>query len=157
MPIATSLSSDAATFVQYEPNEMTLQIDAREKALLVLGEAWYPGWRAEVDGKTAPVVPVNGWMRGVPVPGGQHHVRLFYRQNYLLVGFVISAACGACLLLTILRAPSPRIDESHDGIGAVSLDERPRQEPADESDRAGDRILPRSGRRIHPGAGNSRD
>jgi tetratricopeptide (TPR) repeat protein len=90
-----------AAIRRFEPESLLVDVEAKEKALLVLAEAWYPGWHAEIDGQACACLPANIWMRAVPVPAGRHQVRLYYRQDHLLPGLLISLA-SAGLLLAIL-------------------------------------------------------
>jgi len=89
-------------------------VEAKTNALLVLAEAWYPGWRAKIDGQPAACVPANTWMRGVPVPAGRHEVRLYFRQDYLLPGFLISVTSLGLLVAAVARqgraTPSARAE-----------------------------------------------
>jgi tetratricopeptide (TPR) repeat protein len=85
-------------------------VEAKEKALLVLEEAWYPGWRAEIDGRAVVCVAANIWMRAVPVPAGRHQVRLYFHQNYLLPGLLISLASAGLLLAVVLARPARRAE-----------------------------------------------
>ncbi|HOX57541.1 MAG TPA: YfhO family protein [Candidatus Paceibacterota bacterium] len=100
----SSLPGAAATIRRFEPNWLLVEVEAKTNGLLVLSEAWYPGWRAEIDGQTRACVPANHWMRAVPVPAGRHLVRVYFHQNYLLPGLLISIACAGMLLL-ILAGP----------------------------------------------------
>jgi uncharacterized membrane protein YfhO len=76
-------------------------VDAKTNALLVLTEAWYPGWRAEIDGRVCACLPANLWMRAIPVPAGRHQVRVYFHQDYLLPGLLISLASAGVLLLVL--------------------------------------------------------
>ena len=69
----------------------------------MLAEAWYPGWRAEIDGRVCNCVPANIWMRAIPVPAGRHLVRVYFHQNYLLLGLLISLASISALLVIFAR------------------------------------------------------
>ncbi|MCM2255631.1 MAG: YfhO family protein [Vicinamibacteria bacterium] len=60
---------------------LELSAELSHDGFVVLSEAWDPGWRAEVDGKPAPVLRANVAFRAVPVPAGRHHVRLEYRPG----------------------------------------------------------------------------
>jgi hypothetical protein len=90
---------------RFELNSLTLDVESNQEGLLVLAEAWYPGWRAEVDGQPCPCVPANAWMRAVPVPAGRHQVRVYFRQNYWLPGALISVASLGLLLTAIGTRP----------------------------------------------------
>ena len=100
-----------ASIRRFELNSLLIEVDAKEPGLLVLAEAWYPGWRAEIDGRPCACVPANIWMRAVPVPPGRHQVRVYFHQDYLFAGFVISVLSAGLLLAFVLRpgnaAPTP--------------------------------------------------
>jgi Bacterial membrane protein YfhO len=62
------------------PNGNRLEIDVNSsgKALLVLSELYYPGWRVTVDRHATDVLRVDGDLRGIIVPPGASHVSLYY-------------------------------------------------------------------------------
>ncbi len=49
-------------------------------ALVVVAEAWFPGWTARVDGAPAPVVPADGGLLGVAVDAGEHVITFTYHR-----------------------------------------------------------------------------
>jgi len=98
----TNVSAESVAIQRFEPNHVLLNVVAKEDALIVLLEAWYPGWKARVGGKVYTAVPVNGWMRAVPVPPGEHHVEVFFEQSYLWTGGAISLAALVALAATLL-------------------------------------------------------
>jgi len=65
---------------------------------LLLSDTWYPGWKATVDGRPAPVLRANVAHRAVPLPPGDHRVVFSFRPASTARGFVLSAA-GLVLLL----------------------------------------------------------
>jgi hypothetical protein len=87
----------SAEIVSFERERVALRARAERPALLVLKEAWYPGWEATVDGRAAACIPVNGWMRGVPLPAGAHNVILRYRSRRLPAGVALSLATALLL------------------------------------------------------------
>jgi len=112
-PFATGLtvtpatSAGSARIRSFALNSLEIDIESPGDALLVIAEAWYPGWHATIDGREVPCLPVNGWMRGVPVRAGRHQVRLRYEQEGLLLGLAISAL-AATVLIGLWRIPIPR-------------------------------------------------
>ena len=52
-----------------------------------------------LDGRAVPVVRVDGLVQGVPVPAGARRVELFYRAPGLRLGFAVSLATLAGLLV----------------------------------------------------------
>jgi hypothetical protein len=101
LPHTNQLVATPAVVRRFEPNEMLIDVDAKTNGLLVVGEAWYPGWRAEVDKRAGICVPANIWMRGIPVPAGRHNVRLYFQQDYLVAGGLISFASLGLLVSAV--------------------------------------------------------
>jgi hypothetical protein len=58
--------------------------------LVVLNDAWAPGWTVQVDGRDATPVRVNDVMRGVAVGAGTHDVKWRYHVPGLRVGVLLS-------------------------------------------------------------------
>ncbi len=93
----------------YRPDEVELAAEMETSGLVVLNDAWDPAWRASVDGVDAPVLRVNGFVRGVAVPAGRHRVEFLYRPASVRVGAWISAlatAVAAALLARSRRRPA---------------------------------------------------
>jgi hypothetical protein len=86
-----------AVVTGFSLNAVDVDVTSPGKAVLVLAEAWYPGWEASISGVTVPCAPVNDWMRGVPVPAGKSIVRLRFHQDGLRPGFLLSAAAALAL------------------------------------------------------------
>jgi hypothetical protein len=75
---------------------------AKGPGLLVLSELAYPGWRAIVDGKPAPVETVGGLLRGVRLPAGEHEVYFLFRPVLVYVGLCLAALIWAVLIFAWL-------------------------------------------------------
>jgi len=69
-PDSPSADARTATITHFTLNSLEVAVDSPGAALLVVAEAWYPGWHATIAGRDVACLPVNGWMRGVPVPAG---------------------------------------------------------------------------------------
>jgi len=81
-----------------------LEVEAQIAApgVLVLVEAFDPGWVASVDGHAAPVLRANVLFRGVRLAPGRHAVRLAYRPWAARLGAGASGV-GLLLALALLR------------------------------------------------------
>ena len=66
--------------------------------LLVLADAWSPGWTATVDGAPAPVLRVGGLFRGVLLRKAANEVIFRYRPR----GWTWGLRLGAVGLLALL-------------------------------------------------------
>jgi hypothetical protein len=71
-------------------NHLRAEIDAPADGIVVLTEMYHRGWTARVDGAEVPIVPVNGWARGVPVGPGHHVIELEFGATRFVVGAVIA-------------------------------------------------------------------
>ena len=100
---------------------MDVNATVARDGVLVVSQAWFPGWTATVDGHPAPVVRVDGLVQGVPVGPGRHRVTLRYRAPGLVAGAAVSAATLAGLLgwwLVDRRRPSRARRVTGAGTGA---------------------------------------
>jgi hypothetical protein len=99
-PAGDNAGSGQAIIESFRRNAITLRVESSKPALLVVAEAWYPGWRATVNGAPAEVLPANVWMRAIRVPSGESRVRLYYVEPSLAAGVAISL--GMLLLLAAI-------------------------------------------------------
>ena len=65
---------DFAQIAVWRPDRVEVDVDALQPGVLVLHEAFYPGWVVEVDGQPARLLRANVLFRGVEVAEGKHHV-----------------------------------------------------------------------------------
>jgi hypothetical protein len=73
---------------------------------LVAMQTRYPGWRARVDGRPAPIATANAAFLGVRVPAGESVVELHFAPQSVRVGLVASLVAGTAtvgLLVAGLR------------------------------------------------------
>jgi hypothetical protein len=88
-------------------DRFALEATLARPGLVVLLEAWDPGWVATVDGAPAAVLRANLVFRAVAVPAGRHRVEMRYRPREVLHGLVVSAlAMAALVALAFGRAPA---------------------------------------------------
>lgn len=89
-------------FVTFEPPErfdrVVVHVERTPPGVLVLADAWYPGWKATVDGIKADVFPVDGLFRGVAVGEGPHDIVFSYEPYSLTLG-VLASVMAALIIL----------------------------------------------------------
>jgi hypothetical protein len=139
-----------ATIVGERPGLLHLRLECPNRQLLVVSESYHPGWRAEVDGRAAPVVPANGDFLGCVVPPGVHEVVLEFRPRSLGNGLLVSGlgltVVAAMVVTHLIRAAfaktapqrhaRPRLASSPPTIEALShADDGPRGADPDEEPR----------------------
>jgi hypothetical protein len=77
-------------------NQVTIKTAANRPSQLVLADGYYPGWRAYVDGKAAPIVLANRAFRAVALPSGEHQVDFYYLPATFKIGlFALLLAVAA--------------------------------------------------------------
>ena len=149
---AVAADSPSATVVKpdkREPGRWRVQVDGPSPALVVVAEAWFPGWEAKVDGRKAPLVQADGGLLGVPVDAGSHVVTLEYqRPRAATLGrLVTSVTLFTVAVLAIRRrrrapgAPRPPVADRPSGRSepapaappVLVAHERPRR-PADDGE-----------------------
>jgi uncharacterized membrane protein YfhO len=86
-PEAAGASPVAAELSSFSRNALSLRVQAPSKGVVVVNEAYYPGWEATVDGKPAPIIAANHGFRGVVVEAGDHRISMRYDPlGYKLLG-----------------------------------------------------------------------
>lgn len=70
------------------PQAARVDVEAGVDSILVVRNSYDPHWRATVDGRDQVVVPVDGFLQGVPVPAGRHAVVLTYDDPWIGYGLV---------------------------------------------------------------------
>jgi len=89
-----------ATLVDYRPETVRVEVETLQAAVLILTDAYEPGWTARIDGGEAlQIFRANGLVRAVMVPPGRSQVLFHYETPWLRFGAWCS---GLGLLLTVL-------------------------------------------------------
>ncbi|MCP4036695.1 MAG: YfhO family protein, partial [bacterium] len=83
-----------------EPERVVVKARSDRAGYLVLSDAYYPGWRARVDGKPVSIHRANYLFRAVPIPAGESRVEFVFESDSLERGLWTSA--GAVALLATL-------------------------------------------------------
>ena len=86
-----------------------VEVNAEQGALLVIGNTYYPGWRATVDGVPAQIHSVDGAMQGVWMPSRENRVVLRYAHWPSRVGFGLQFFALAVCGLVLVRDRAARI------------------------------------------------
>lgn len=101
-PALEECAGDDVQLQARAPNRIRLRTKMACRGLVILSEAWYPGWIARVDGVERPVLETFGSLRGVVVERGEHSVDLVYRPRSVYGGAALSATGLLLALGTIL-------------------------------------------------------
>jgi len=97
----TGGGDDHVSALSYTPTETSWSVATEAGGYLVSTDAWYPGWKAYVDGQPATLHRANLAFRAVPVPAGQHTVAFRYEPWSVRVGLALTALAG-CIIVGML-------------------------------------------------------
>lgn len=90
----------SAEIVDYKTNQVDVAVQSGGKAVLMLTDAYYPGWRAEVSGQPSEVLVADGVYRAVAVPPGRSTVKFIYDPLSFKIGVILSLiSLGTVILL----------------------------------------------------------
>ncbi len=94
-----------------EDGERVVEIEAtlERPGLVVLGDAFYPGWYATLDGTPVDILPTNHLFRGVVAPAGTHRIRFEYRPWSVRLGIAASAVGWTAIAVLAWRSRRRRL------------------------------------------------
>jgi len=88
----------ALRWLRYDPERLEVEASAPGPAFLVLLDAFDPRWKAEVDGRPAPLYRTDVAFRGISLPAGAHRVVLRFEPALGRWGITAGAAAWGLLL-----------------------------------------------------------
>jgi hypothetical protein len=88
---------------RYEREHIAINARAARNSLLVLGEKYYRGWKATVDGKPAKIYPVDHILRGVYLTPGAHEVEYVFDPLPFKIGKWLTLASFAFFAVMLGR------------------------------------------------------
>lgn len=83
------------------PNRVYINVKLNCRALVILAETYFPGWRARVDGKETPILAPFSALRGVVVDKGAHHIEFGYLPSSAVTGAGLTASGILFVLWTL--------------------------------------------------------
>ncbi|HLN58758.1 MAG TPA: YfhO family protein [Thermoanaerobaculia bacterium] len=85
------------------PERVAADINSGTAGILVLADLDYPGWKASVDGRPAPILSADGYLRAVALPAGSHRVVFRYRPVSFYAGAALSLLALGTLFVILYR------------------------------------------------------
>ena len=103
--LGESLEQDTMSIVtlkQYEPNQLTYEVQSGKGGVVVFSEVYYPGWTATVDGVEQELGRVNYVLRALQVKPGKHEVVLSFFPKSIDRTETVAYVAYVVLLLMLL-------------------------------------------------------
>lgn len=100
--LETCGGNEEVTVLRHRSNLVQLASQSECRGMVILADAYFPGWQATVDGKTVKVYEPYGVLRGVVVEKGAHLIEYRFRplSVQLGAGLTLLGFIGAIFCLT---------------------------------------------------------
>lgn len=93
----------SVSVIKYENERISLDATATRNALLVIGEKYYKGWTAHVDGIKTEIYPVDRILRGVYLTPGTHKIEFRFDPLPFKIGKYLTLASFALFAGMLIR------------------------------------------------------
>lgn len=90
--------NDTVIITEYSSNKFIVNTDSKEACFLVLGEVFYPGWKAYVDKKETKIYKANYLMRAIYLEKGRQEVILSYEPVSFKIGAGMTLLTIGCIV-----------------------------------------------------------
>lgn len=101
----SSSSKDRVTYVRQSNSSIALSTDSEEPSVLVITETFYPGWKATIDGKSAPILHGNYLFKSLILEAGHHEIRISYFPDSLKIGVLLCIIGLVGTAIALFRKP----------------------------------------------------
>jgi Bacterial membrane protein YfhO len=111
----TDFSGQAAIKL-YQNNRVEIAARLSEPGILVLTDAFYPGWKVFIGGKEQKVLRANYLFRGVELPAGNQLVEFIYEPDSFKLGLTISLLTVGLLVIVplVFRGQVPFVNSKRE-------------------------------------------
>jgi hypothetical protein len=110
-------AAGTAAYDETSATDVRITVEAKAPSIVLIRNSYDDGWSATVDGQTAPLLPADGFLQGVPVSKGDHEVLVTYRDGAVTLGLRLSALVW--LMLAALIGVSAVVDRRRSGRDSV--------------------------------------
>jgi hypothetical protein len=101
--LETCTASDGVRLVRRNSGRVTIQAEMGCRGMVILGDSFFPGWVAWVDGRRTPIQEAYTALRGVVVDQGTHTIEMRYVPVSVIAGLILTLiGVGGAAGLTIL-------------------------------------------------------
>jgi uncharacterized membrane protein YfhO len=91
------------------PERWHAHVSASQPGYVLQREAWYPGWRARLDGRDVPLLRADVLYRAVAVPAGEHDLDIWFESTSFSRGSLLTAAGLIVIIVAAVWAALPRM------------------------------------------------
>ncbi len=99
---------DKVRMLERTSGHVLVEADLACPGKIIVGETYYPGWRATVNGRPVPITQAYGVLRSVEAPAGTHRVVMLYRPVSVMAGAALTIAGLLAAAVMALQGVLPR-------------------------------------------------
>jgi hypothetical protein len=88
------LSPGQVLSVERAAERIRIEAESPGEGLLVVADAFWPGWRASIDGRSVPIQRADLLVRAVRWPAGRHLLEMSYEPPGVTLGIAVSAVAA---------------------------------------------------------------
>ncbi len=82
----TTIPKFTITILNYEPNQISYNINCEEDGIVVFSEIYYPDWKGYVDGQQVDIIQANNSLRAIEITKGNHKIEMKYESKEFVFG-----------------------------------------------------------------------
>jgi hypothetical protein len=82
--------SEYVKCLEYQNNYFKYEVNAKDNAIMVFSEIFYPEWTAYIDGNETEIIRANYSFRALAVPAGKHTIEMKYESSSFSTGLILS-------------------------------------------------------------------
>jgi hypothetical protein len=98
-----STSDFSFEIVAHNAQKLTAEVSLPNDGWLVHAAAYYPGWRAYVDGEQVPIYAANYIQQGIYLSAGKHRVRFRYEPLSFKIGLLLTLLSFTGVLWILIK------------------------------------------------------
>ena len=88
----------------FEPEEIRIEIDTADNAILSLSQPHYAGWQASLNGQATDIIRAYGGLSAIEIPAGQHILTLQFAPMSYTIGALWSLVTWLGLAALVVAA-----------------------------------------------------
>lgn len=89
--------------VEYLTNRIKVKCSISRNSILVMSDAYYPGWKVYIDGNKGKIIRANYAFRAIPIKKGIHNIDIVYKPISFIIGFSVSILTLFVILIILKR------------------------------------------------------
>ena len=97
-----NIENSNVKIIEYKNNRIKIETSSIDVSFLIFSDTYYPGWKAYIDNNETKIYRVNGILKGIYIPNGNHTVVLKYIPSYFWSGAIISLVSFILVLLLLI-------------------------------------------------------